>query len=289
MTTMKTDATLRHKESLRDVLSGIPELRRGGAVAVSGGVDSMTLAVIAGRQLGRRIEMFHALSPAVPPAATERVRRYAAREGWGLQLIDAGEFANPNYLSNPVNRCFYCKTHLYTAIGRATQAVLLSGTNCDDLGDYRPGLAAARDHAVRHPYVEAGIDKSMVRAIAASLGLHDLAELPSAPCLSSRVETGIAIEAKDLRLIDAVERHVTREVEPTTVRCRIRQLGVVIELDSACLESLQEAQRTQLTNTIQTWCREAGLTTGVRFEPYRMGSAFRHDARAAQRRPLGPR
>ena len=72
--------------------------------------------------------------------------------------------------------------------------MIVSGANTGDLGDFRPGLAAAAEHAVRHPYVECGIDKPAVRAIAAGLGLDDLAELPAAPCLSSRVETGIAID-----------------------------------------------------------------------------------------------
>src|SRR5512144_74531 len=81
------------------------------AIAVSGGVDSMTLAVVAGRTLGTPpCEMFHSVSPAVPAAATARVRRYATREGWSLQLLKAGEFADPAYLNNPADRCFYCKT-----------------------------------------------------------------------------------------------------------------------------------------------------------------------------------
>src|SRR5882757_3769226 len=163
------------------------------AVAVSGGVDSMTLAVVAHRTRHAATTMFHAVSPAVPPEATDRVRRYARREGWDLQVFDAGEFGDANYLSNPVNRCFHCKTHLYGAIADRTSATLLSGTNIDDLGDFRPGLAAARTFDVRHPLVEVGIDKAAIRAISSDLGLRDLAELPAAPCLASRVETGIAI------------------------------------------------------------------------------------------------
>src|SRR5882757_11460128 len=90
------------------------------AVAVSGGVDSMTLAVIAHRTRHAATTMFHAVSPAVPPEATERVRRYARSEGWDLVVFDAGEFADADYRSNPVNRCFYCKTHLYSAIAART-------------------------------------------------------------------------------------------------------------------------------------------------------------------------
>ena len=129
------------------------------AIAVSGGVDSMTLAFVAHRILGAKATMFHATSPAVPPEAGERVRRHGARHGWSVKIISAGEFDDPAYLANPVNRCFFCKTNLYGAIARHTQATIASGTNLDDLGDYRPGLQAARDHGVRHPFVEAEIPK----------------------------------------------------------------------------------------------------------------------------------
>ena len=161
-------------------------------VAVSGGVDSTTLAVVAHRRFPERSSMVHAVSPAVPPEATARVRELARDEGWDLKVIDAGEFQDPDYLANPVNRCFFCKTNLYGTMRRHVSGVLVSGTNLDDLGDYRPGLEAAKRHGVRHPYVEAEIDKAGVRALARHLGLGALAELPAAPCLSSRVETGIA-------------------------------------------------------------------------------------------------
>ena len=87
------------------------------APAVSGGVDSMTLAVVAHR-IGAAPEMFHAVSPAVPASATERVHEVAAREGWLLRVVDAGEFDDPDYVANPVDRCFHCKTELYTHLMR---------------------------------------------------------------------------------------------------------------------------------------------------------------------------
>ena len=108
--------------------------------------------------------MHHATSPAVPPEATERTRALAAAEGWPLDVFDAGEFADPAYRANPVNRCFFCKTNLYGAVASRTRWQIVSGTNMDDLGEYRPGLDAARAHAVRHPFVEAEIDKRTVRA-----------------------------------------------------------------------------------------------------------------------------
>ena len=91
------------------------------AVAVSGGVDSMTLAFIAHRHLGEQVSIFHAVSPAVPASATIRVQAYAAKEGWTLTILDAGEFGDERYMANPANRCFFCKTNLYgTLAGRPT-------------------------------------------------------------------------------------------------------------------------------------------------------------------------
>ena len=257
-------------ESLHEVLGDLDR----AAIAVSGGVDSMTLAIVAGRISGQSFEMFHALSPAVPGDATARVRRYAEREGWRLHEINAGEFDDPNYRANPVNRCFYCKTNLYDAITSETADTVLSGTNLDDLGDYRPGLDAARSHGVRHPYVEAGIDKATVRAIARHLALDDLAELPAAPCLSSRVETGLHIEGDQLALIDAVEKFTARRLGARTVRCRIRRKEVVVELDDGGLEALGKMGAGDLRAVIAAMLEAEGIDKPLDFQPYRMGSAF---------------
>ena len=247
------------------------------AVAVSGGVDSMTLAVMAHRLLPGST-MLHAASAAVPPEATTRVRERARREGWRLQVIDAGEFDNVHYRANPVNRCFHCKTQLYSTIQRHSDRPIVSGANTSDLGEYRPGLDAARDHGVRHPYVEAGIDKSGVRALARHLGLDDVAELPSSPCLSSRVETGIRIETAALRYVHAVERLIGESIEATTVRCRLRADAVVIELDRDAFDRLDDPTAAQLRSAIAAVAAAPGAVAGapVRFEPYRNGSAFVH-------------
>lgn len=251
---------------LEAVLADIGEV----AVAVSGGVDSMTLAVVVGRRLGARAEMVHATSPAVPPEASARVEAYARREGWRLSIIDAGEFADPHYLANPANRCFFCKTNLYGTIAARTQATIVSGTNLDDLGDWRPGLQAAAARGVRHPYVEAGIDKAGVRALAHGLGLDDLAELPAAPCLSSRLATGIRVTAERLRLVHAVERLISRELAPRTVRCRLFHDGVAIQLDPEGLSRINDREAAPLRRTI----KQMAGASAVRYEPYRMGSAF---------------
>jgi len=265
-----TETQLPELVTLRDVLSDYTR----AAIAVSGGVDSMTLATIAGRLGGRNFEMFHALSPAVPVDATVRIRRYAVKEGWRLREFNAGEFDDPNYRANPVNRCFYCKTNLYDGIAAVTEHSVLSGTNLDDLGDYRPGLEAALRRGVRHPFVEAGIDKATVRAIARHLELDDLAELPAAPCLSSRVETGLRIEGNLLTLIDAVEKFVSRRVGAHTVRCRIRKKEVVIELDAAGLSILNETGVADLRTVITAMLEAEGIDKPLDFQTYRMGSAF---------------
>jgi uncharacterized protein len=241
------------------------------AIAVSGGVDSMTLAVLAS-QLLPDVRMLHAASPAVPVEATIRVERFAQTYGWALVIIDAGEFDDPHYRANPVNRCFYCKSNLYKTIRSRTHRQILSGANLDDLREYRPGLNAAREHGVRHPYIEAGLTKHHVRQVARALGLDAVAELPASPCLSSRVETGIRIEATTLAFIHDVETLVARSLSPITVRCRVRAATVVIELDPATLALLSAERRRQLAT--QIGARPLGPGLPITFAEYRNGSAF---------------
>ena len=264
----------RRAAALDEVLTEIRAL----AVAVSGGVDSMTLAVVAGRRLGVRASMIHAVSPAVPPEASARVEAYARREGWRLEVIDAGEFADPEYLRNPANRCFFCKTNLYGTIARSSPATICSGTNLDDLADWRPGLQAAEQHGVRHPYVEAGIDKATVRALARALGLDDLAELPAAPCLSSRLETGLPVTAARLELVHAVERLIQRELAPRTVRCRLLLDGIAIQLDPDALGRIEDAAHAELRAAVDQLVARHGHARPARYRPYRMGSAFHRPA-----------
>lgn len=109
-------------------------------LAVSGGVDSLTLAHAAMRAFpGQPVEVCHAVSPAVPAEATERVKTHAARNGWRLRLLDAKEFSDPDYLRNPVNRCYFCKSNLYDRIRGQVDGTIASGANTDDLGITVPG------------------------------------------------------------------------------------------------------------------------------------------------------
>lgn len=259
-----------------DALTQIIDNLRDAAVAVSGGVDSLTLATVIHRRIAARASMFHAVSPAVPDEATRRVRELAAHQGWTLTVIDAGEFADAEYRANPVNRCFYCKTSLYGAIAPRTRAQIVSGTNLDDLGEYRPGLEAAKSYSVRHPFVEAGVDKTGVRSLARRLGLGDISDLPAAPCLSSRIETGIAIDPSMLDLVHQTEKLVGVQLQPKTVRCRVRANGVVIELDEAALAAADPARRQAFSQEIAALFHDAGFDYPVSFAPYRVGSAFLH-------------
>lgn len=249
-------------------LEGILRAIGPSDIAVSGGVDSLTLAAAAHRVLGAEARMHHAVSAAVPPEATGRTKALAAARGWDLTLFDAGEFADERYRANPSDRCFFCKTNLYGALAARVAGTILSGTNTDDLSDWRPGLRAAAQHRVRHPFVESGIDKATVRRLAAHLGLGEVADLPASPCLSSRIETGIRVEPELLSLVHHVERRVASVLTPRTVRCRLRAAGVVVELDAEALTRLPAAGN--------GLAAELAVLAGrpVTFATYRTGSAF---------------
>jgi pyridinium-3,5-biscarboxylic acid mononucleotide sulfurtransferase len=253
-----------HDKRLADAIGR----HRGLSVAVSGGVDSLTLATFAHRLRRAEVCVVHAVSPAVPPSATDRVRASAKAEGWRLIVTGVGEFGDVRYRDNPVDRCYFCKTNLYTRIRELTPYVIASGANLDDLGDYRPGLLAAAEHEVVHPFIEAGMNKGAIRALARRLGLDEISDLPAQPCLASRVETGIAIDAADLSFVDMVETRLARFAPSnSTLRCRITHAGVVIEVG-------QEVEDFAVLSEIAgRLCKENGrCLAGV--ARYRRGSMF---------------
>ena len=206
-------------------------------IACSGGVDSLLLATLAHRWATGRTAVVHAIGPAVPEAATQRVRDWASRERWNLHTLDAGEYDNPRYRANPVDRCYHCKSHLYGALAALRRALnqpegtLLSGANCDDLHEYRPGLRAAEEAGVVHPFVEAGIGKNEIRQIARVLALP-FADLPASPCLASRFYTGTPVAADVLRAVDRAEHAIRTLTGIRVVRCRIRDDWMLIETEA---------------------------------------------------------
>lgn len=213
--------------TIEDRLSrAINVLRKAGSVVVaySGGVDSAFVLKLAVDTLGSaRVLAVTGRSPSVASAELDDARSLAASIGVAHLIIDTDEFSNPEYLANPTNRCYFCKTTLYTQLERIRQErrleAIVNGTNADDLGDYRPGLTAADEFAVRAPAAEAGLTKADIRELSRRWGLptHDK---PAAPCLSSRVQYGEAITPEKLRMIEAGEAYLRREFGVR--ECRVR-------------------------------------------------------------------
>lgn len=183
-------------------------------VAFSGGVDSAFVLRAAVLALGpTRVLAVTGRSPSVPAAELAAVQELAREIGAPHEFVDTGEFADPRYLANPPDRCFFCKTDLYSRLTPLAAARgyrhVINGVNADDLGDFRPGLQAAGDHHVVAPLAELGITKAQLRRMANALGLsvHDK---PASPCLSSRVQYGESITPEKLARIDAAETYLRR-------------------------------------------------------------------------------
>jgi uncharacterized protein len=184
--------------SLRSILAGMPSV----VVAYSGGVDSALVATVAHQALGARALAVTAKSPSLAPSELEHAAAFADRLGFQHRVIETDEMDRPEYRANAPSRCFFCKDELYTRLAdMAAQegyAAIANGTNSDDLGDFRPGLNAAKRHGVRSPLVEAGLGKADVRDLAREMGLATW-DKPAQACLSSRIPYGtpVSIEALD--------------------------------------------------------------------------------------------
>lgn len=203
-------------------------------VACSGGIDSTLLAWISHREIDGPVTVAHAISPAVPPEATERVKALAAGEGWDLQIVQSGEFADEDYLSNPVNRCYFCKSNLYASLKDiesqlGERGTIVSGANLNDLGEYRPGLDAASENNVRHPWIEADFSKENIRELARSFNLP-FAELPASPCLASRLYTGTRVTAARLKAVHTAENLIKERTQLDVVRCRLDGNKMLVEV-----------------------------------------------------------
>lgn len=267
---------------LREALAAVPHR----VVACSGGVDSLLLADVAHAEAPASTVVAHSVTPAVPLAATERVRRTADALGWDLRVVESAEFSDPRYLDNPVDRCFFCKTHLYDALqglqgleplaATGDGATLLSGANLDDLGEYRPGLRAAEAAGVRHPFVEAGLAKADVRALAAARGRawHDL---PAAPCLASRLYTGTPVTPGLVHAVEAGEATATRLTGVTVLRTRVRGEAVLLEVGGSPGGTERDLVDDDVLAQVLTAMREHAPSLGsivLDPEPYAPGRSF---------------
>jgi uncharacterized protein len=178
------------------------------AVAFSGGIDSTVVAKAAQLALGDRAVAVTGDSPSVPRSELAEARQLAELIGIRHVVIATQEFSDPDYLRNDGSRCYHCKSELYDQIGERLAelgvSAICSGANLDDLGDYRPGLQAAAEHAVRHPLQEAGFTKADVRALAQHWNLPTW-DKPASPCLSSRLAPGVAVTPERTGRIEAAE------------------------------------------------------------------------------------
>jgi pyridinium-3,5-biscarboxylic acid mononucleotide sulfurtransferase len=220
-------------------------------VAYSGGVDSVFLARVAHDVLGDRALAVIADSPSLPRRELREALDIACQHRFPVRVVQTAEFANPDYLANPANRCYFCKHELFeqlAPLARAERfAVIAYGENASDNGDFRPGAKAAAEFQVRAPLKEAGLTKSEIRELSAQLGLPT-ADKPQMACLSSRVPYGEAVTPEKLAMIEAAE-YVLRDLGFHDVRVRHHELSGNSELRTPNSEMIQHLARIELGPT----------------------------------------
>ncbi|MFZ9768961.1 MAG: ATP-dependent sacrificial sulfur transferase LarE [Vulcanococcus sp.] len=243
--------TVEHLEpSLAEALAALRQ--RIGAeeavvVAYSGGVDSALVAAIAAEQRGALALAVTGVSPALAPHLREEAQLQAQWMGIAHRELGTAELQDPDYTSNPSDRCYACKRELHRVIAQLRQdlpspwqsALVLDGVNLDDLGDHRPGIAAARERGVASPLAELGINKQGVRAISRALGFPWW-DKPAQPCLASRFPYGEAISAERLQRVAAAETWL-RQRGFQELRVRSQGESARIELPPSQLARLLES------------------------------------------------
>ena len=201
-------------------------------VAYSGGVDSALVAAVANDVLGsERCLVAIAVSPSLADYELEAAVAVAHDRGWRLEQIHTAEFDDPRYVANAGDRCFFCKTELYSKLAGIARErrheTIANGANVDDRGDYRPGMIAATNFEVRSPLLECGIGKDRVRELARRYGLP-VWDKPAQPCLSSRVPYGTSVTPDVVGMIGRAEGHLRslgfRE-------CRVRHYGDIARVE----------------------------------------------------------
>ncbi|MEM7757910.1 MAG: ATP-dependent sacrificial sulfur transferase LarE [Cyanobacteria bacterium P01_A01_bin.40] len=223
-------------------------------IAYSGGVDSTLVAKIAYDVLGDHALAITAVSPSLLPEELIDAQTQAAQIGIKHELVETYEMDNPAYTSNPVNRCYFCKSELHDtlkplALDRGYPYVV-DGVNADDLQDYRPGIQAAQERGARSPLAEIGVSKMQVREISRSLGLAWW-DKPAQPCLSSRFPYGEAITVTKLQRVGRAEVYL-RQLGYDNLRVRSQADTAKIELPAAKItEFVQQVNLPQLVKAFQ--------------------------------------
>lgn len=207
-------------------------------IAFSGGIDSTLLLKVAHDVLGDGALAVTADSPSVPRNELKEAERLAKSTGARHLIIQTNEMLNRNYVQNPDNRCYFCKSELYAKIAEVARRekfqFIANGTNTDDLGDYRPGLQAAEEFKVVSPLKEAGLSKAEVRLLAKKLNL-EIWDKPASPCLSSRIPYGSSVTTKKLAMIEAAENFLKSMCNKDL---RVRHFGQKARIEASKKELL---------------------------------------------------
>jgi len=258
----------RKQEKLFSILRGLKRV----IVAYSGGTDSAFLAWAAGKVLGENAIAITADSPSIPESHKRDAVEYAKQCGFRQEFIETHEFENPDYLKNDPKRCFHCKDEMFRRLEEAARERgiphVIYGVNRDDLGDYRPGQEAARQHGIKAPLVEADLGKAEIRALARQAGLP-FWDRPAAACLSSRVPYGMPITPEKLRTIEQGEE----AVKALGFRqFRVRHHGEVARLEFSP-EEMPKALTMEMARKLTAIFKPLGFRyVTIDLEGYRQGS-----------------